>query len=215
MRTSPLPSSRIWFHATKSFRKGKNPKTILKLAGWFETNFVTQKQDIFLCKCLPWEGLLMSADIIVQKRKSIWTVCQRQKNCHSDPTSIRARRNFTIGSSGSQVFQCSKRNPLKAEKKGTKVFECWGQALSWKISPASGSESFYFMPLLNCRPTRLPSLGSSRCSLKADISCIRLFICRKSSWRRATGMSQSLPSMTAAALIYLGWPILFLSYYFL
>lgn len=71
--------------------------------------------------------------------------------CHIHPTPIRASKNFTIDFSGSKVFKCSKRNLLKAEKKGTKVFECQGQTLSWKIFLATGSRSFYLMPLLNRR----------------------------------------------------------------
>lgn len=71
--------------------------------------------------------------------------------CHIYPTPIRASKNFTIDFSGSKVFKCRKRNLLKAEKKGTKVFECQGQTLSWKIFLATGSRSFYLMPLLNRR----------------------------------------------------------------
>lgn len=85
----------------------------------------------------------MSADTIAQKRKRIWIVCQRQKNCHIDPTPIRASKNFTIDFSGSKVSKCSKRNPLEAEKKSTEVFECQGQTSSWKIFLDKDSERVF------------------------------------------------------------------------
>lgn len=75
----------------------------------------------------------------------------REMSCHIDSVPIKANKSFAIDFSRSKVFKCSKRHHLEAEKKGTKVFECQGQILSWKIFLAKGSESFHFITLLNCR----------------------------------------------------------------
>lgn len=172
MRICLLPSSRIWFHATKSFRKGKKkPPTILKLGGWFETNSVSLRNKIFSSASAFLKKGYKWTQILLYGRGRGFELCGRDRRI----AILILLPFFTIDSSGSKVFQCSKRNPLKAEKKGIKVFECQGQILSWKTFIAKGSKNIYLMSVLNnCRqlsgqlgPTCLPTLGSFRCSPKA------------------------------------------------
>lgn len=147
--SSPTTQNMDSCHQTLKERKKTKPFWNEKID--LEPTLPPSKMRHFLLKYLPQGGLLMSTDTILQKRNRVWIECQRRKSCHIDPAPIKASKSFAIDFRGSKVFKCSRSHPLETEKKGTKVFECQSQILSWKTFPAEGSESFHFIILLTCR----------------------------------------------------------------